>query len=262
MMTFPDLVVVSRVATTWCSGLAQSGAGAVLPKHPRGSCAISAGNWKVRAMVLDDTRFEIGIYFVDTTYGHGDAADWEVRSAALRREIEQEYGVELRDEDIAPGFSFPAWETILAVAGAATTLFFFGDKITPNVKAWVGHFERIKHFLKRPAYLDYSGALVVAMHAVIDECRSSGTTSVQQEGYAIWFSLEGPVEYDMKPLVGFADPPEIRFLGVIVHIFQIAVDERRFKVYVEGTSTHLVEMPHIERETGLSSRGPGPHAHG
>lgn len=196
-----------------------------------------------RSMAPDDTRFEIGIYFVDTTYGKGSSAEeWEAQSAALKREIEREYGIELRDEDIAPGFSFPAFETMATIAATGAALFLVGDKIEKNMDAWVHLYKRLKKFLNRPAYLDQSGASVLAMHAVIEECQS-GSKSMKMEGYAVWSRLEGKVEYDTKPIVGFTDPPETKYLGVIVHIFQIAADSRRFKVYVEGTSANLTEMP-------------------
>jgi hypothetical protein len=194
-------------------------------------------------MASDDTSFEIGIYFVDTTYGQdGTTEEWETRSAALKREIEREHGIELRDQAIAPGFAFPAFETILAIAAVPVALFLAGDKIEKNIDAWVRLYKRLNQFLNRPAYLDQNGASVLAMNSVIAECRS-GARSVTLEGYATWFLLEDRVEYNTQPIVGFADSPETKYLGVIVHIFQIVADDRRFKVYVEGTMVHLIEMP-------------------
>jgi hypothetical protein len=199
-----------------------------------------------KSMAPNGTRFQIGIYFVDTTYGKdGSTEDWEAQSAALKHGIEREYGIQLRDEDIAPGFSFPAFETITAeywIGAAPVAMFFAGEKIEKSIDAWLRLYKRIKQFLNRPAYLDRNGASVLAMHAVIEECKS-GARSLKLEGYAIWSSLEGKVEYDTKQVVGFADPPETKYLGVIVHIFQIAADNRRFKVYVEGNSANLTEMP-------------------
>jgi hypothetical protein len=195
-------------------------------------------------MAADDTSFEIGIYFVDTTYGQdGTTEEWETRSAALKREIEREHGIELRDQAIAPGFAFPAFETILAIAAVPIALFLAGDKIEKNIEAWDRLYKRLTRMLNRPAYLDQNGASVLAIHAVIEECRSSGAKSIKRESYAIWFSLEERVEYNTQPIVGFADPPETKYLGVIVHIFQIVADDRRFKVYVEGTVVHLIEIP-------------------
>ncbi len=197
--------------------------------------------------MASDQSIEIGIYFPDTTYGQeGSDAEWEERSAALKREIEQETGLELEQADIAPGFSYPAFATFISeywpVVAAPFALFLTGEKIDKNIDAWAGLYARVKRRLLRSAYLDQNGASIVAMNAVIEECGAAPQVA-RLEAYALWLLLEGPVEHNTTPIVGFADPPEEKYLGVIVHIFQIAADDRRFKVYVEANTAHLTEMP-------------------
>jgi hypothetical protein len=56
----------------------------------------------------DAARFEVGIYFVDTTYGQ-EGDQWEAESAALKAELEAEFGLPLQNDDIGPGWSFPVF---------------------------------------------------------------------------------------------------------------------------------------------------------
>jgi hypothetical protein len=199
-------------------------------------------------MAPNNQQFEIEIYFPDTTYGRADDSleEWQVKSAALKGEIERECGLQLEDADIAPGSSYPAFQAIITdywpLAAVPIAVFLAGGNIEKNLEAWPRIYKRLKGLLVRPAYLDKNGASVLAMNAVIEECGKAPETT-QLEGYALWLSLEGKVEYDVKPIVGVADSPEAKYLAVIVHIFQIAADDRRFKVYVEANDTHLVELP-------------------
>lgn len=191
----------------------------------------------------DETIFEIGVYFVDTTYGRGDHDDWQVRSAALKQEIEQEFGLQLDDADIAPGWSLPAFSAIVAEYWPAglVALALAGEKIEKNVDAWVRLYDRIKHYLKRLVCLDRNGASVLAVNEVIVKCGAT-PRSLRFEGYAYLSLIEGKVEYDATPLTDFLDPPAAMYLSVVVHIFQIEADNRRFKVYVEGNTVHSVEI--------------------
>ena len=195
----------------------------------------------------EDTRFEIGIFFVDTTYGsetNETDEQYSVKSAALKTQLEEEYELPLQEEDIAPGWSFPAFSTLVVEYWPAglIALFLAGEKIEKSIDAWPRLYDRLKSFLTRPIYLDRNGALVLASNAVITEY---GTLprSLTLTGYSVWFVLEGEVAHDTSPIVGFAEPPTTDRLSLVIHIFQIAADEKCFKVFVDGSKVQLIEMP-------------------
>lgn len=198
-------------------------------------------------MANADTKFEVGIYFVDTTYGdESNETDeqWSAKSAALKQQLEEEYKLTLQDEDIAPGWSFPAFSTIVAEYWPAglIALFLAGEKIEKNIEAWPRLYAKLKRFVTRPVYLDRNGALVLATNAVIAEYGAL-PRSLRIAGYSAWSLSEGEVAHDTSPIVGFDDPPRTDRLSIIIHIFQIAVDEKNFKVFVDGSTVHLVEVP-------------------
>jgi hypothetical protein len=194
----------------------------------------------------EDTKFEIGIYFVDTTYAdESNETDeqWLAKSAALKKQLEEEYKLPFQDEDIAPGWSLPAFSTVISEYWPAglIALFLAGEKIEKNIDAWSRLYDRLKRFVTRPVYLDRNGALVLASNAVITKCGAL-PHSLTIAGYSVWSVLEGEVAHDTSPIVGFADPPTTDRLSIMIHIFQIAADEKCFKVFVDGPKVQLIEM--------------------
>jgi hypothetical protein len=188
-------------------------------------------------------KFEIGIYFVDTTYGNETDEQWPAKSAALKQQLEEEYKLTLQDEDIAPGWSFPAFSTIVAEYWPAglIALFLVGEKIEKNIEAWPRLFAKLKRFVTRPVYLDRNGALVLATSAVIREYGAL-PHSLRIAGYSAWSVQEGEVAHDTSQIVGFDDPPRTDRLSVIIHIFQIEADERTFKTFIDGSTVRVVEV--------------------
>ena len=191
-------------------------------------------------MIDDDGQFEITIYFVDTTYGK-DSDQWEAESAALKTELEAEYGLPLQYDDIGPGWSFPTFAVIISEYWPAglIALFFAGEKIEKNLEAWPRLYNKLKSYLARPVYLDRLGASVLAADAVIAKCQP---ISLKLTGYFAWPVLEGEPPQDASTIVGIADAPERKFLSTTVHVFQITADDKSFKVFVRGSKVQIIDM--------------------
>jgi hypothetical protein len=189
-------------------------------------------------------KFEIKLYFVDTTYGkEGD--QWEAQSGILRAELEAEYRLPLQNDDIGPGWSFPVFAATITeywpVAAALVALFLSGEKIEKNIDAWPRLYDRLKRFLTRPVYLDTRGASVLAMNAVI--VKYGKPSSLTMTGYTAWSAMEGEPPRDTTPIVGRDAPPARKHLSTTIHIFQITADDKSFKVFVSGSDVQVIDMP-------------------
>jgi hypothetical protein len=186
----------------------------------------------------------IRFYIQDKTYGHGED-DWEQQSEAFKKQLETEYNLPFEYEDIGTGASAPAFfATLIDLApyAAPIALFFAGKKIEENLDAWGKIYARLKKFLNRNPMLDMQGASVLAIHS-ITKSMGKVPTFIRLTGYYTESALNQPFEElcEDETKLTKINPPT-RFTDSTIHVFQIEVDDRLFKIFLFCTEVKLLEL--------------------
>lgn len=193
------------------------------------------------------TQHLLPIYMPDSTYGQEDTfEEWEANTAKLKSELEAEFGCDFEYTDIGPGWSEPAYVTMLPLDGlviGAIMLFFKGKDIADSLAGWSEIFAKIKSFLTRGAVYPKEGAAIVAVKAIEQEIGRS-PSSIRLIGYkthnVTWEEEPELVETDISGVEG----PRENDQGIagIAHLFLIEADGQRFKVMVRGSEITVVEV--------------------
>jgi hypothetical protein len=197
---------------------------------------------------MSDDKTGIRIYLPDATYGSlEDQSDWGMRSRAFRKGLEAEFQQPFEQTDIGPGWSEPAFVTVLLehapyIVAGLIALFLSGEKIEKNLETWPRIYKRLTHYFYRKPTLEIDGAAVIAIEAICSVMNKTAGT-YQLLGYRTESCL-------VKNFDGMADDTEIASIekttelvrSVTIHMFKIQADNRAFKVFVLGAEARLFEV--------------------
>jgi hypothetical protein len=157
-------------------------------------------------------------------------------------ELHAEYQLRFIGTDIGPGFSIPAFITLLQDwGGPALALFLLGKHLNEGWEWSSEQFDRLRPFFKHSVRFPREGASVQAVKAVRDLLGHEPRT-MRLVGYTPWNAVGG--ELDPKTAdapTTIEDAAADLWLGVTTHFFLIDADGRLFRVAVEGTDVTVIE---------------------
>jgi hypothetical protein len=171
----------------------------------------------------------------------GNDEDVSLASARLQESLEDEFGAAFFSVSIGTGAAAPGLLTWLpsAVIGGAIWLFFQGEKIEPNIKAWMRFYETyISRFIGRHPTIDRGGSLVLAVRAICERLGHE-PSSVQLLSYK-----RRSNRADEEPQAGTPgeiDDRQERIEASSIHVFQIQADGQQFTIRVESDQIVFVE---------------------
>jgi hypothetical protein len=175
---------------------------------------------------------DIRVAILDPEYGQSSETgeEFEVRTEALRRELELEFGMDAEPADIGVGASASAFIfTFTSVVGVFWTLLISGKKIKESLEAYGELYQKLRPFLSREPTLDRNGALAVALKELID--RNGNIKHVRLVGYRPMSILT--MEEEPTVIDTIENDPET-ILHTTIHLFEFDLDGERARVSVFG----------------------------
>ncbi len=188
---------------------------------------------------------EIFVVVIDESYPPTDEGLTEEESEKYRVRLEREFGVTFQDANIGPGADIPAFLTSISTASIPVWtllfgLFFAGKSIKENLEAWSEIGQTIRRFFSRPIVLARHGAAVLAVEAVFQQM-DGVPKSIQLLSYRVGYTGDSDDLKNIDPSTEIHDNPPTLSLGYVVHIFEIEVDQNRFRVGIDGNKTKVVK---------------------
>lgn len=184
----------------------------------------------------------LGIYIPDRAYGEGDEETYSDRSASFRQELEEEHGLSFHETNIGPGADLPAFVTFLTYAApTAVAVFFLGKHIEDGIDGWQRLAERVRAFRKHNPSYDRQAATVVAIDKILDHFGRlpSKIVLVGYQAFHIADAEEVAALNAVKEIGGESHPLN---LSMVIHVFQIAADDRHFIVSINGNTVSIREI--------------------
>jgi len=180
------------------------------------------------------------VCIVDDSYGKPNDLDETVLYDEFKTELEEEFEQSFEEVDVAPGYSVPAFATLIqAITDYWPYLiatFFLAKPVSENLDVWISIAKSIrKYFVRSDIVLGRNAAAVLALEAVIVELGEM-PKSIMCNGYYwtdIRFEGEELGEIDKKSI---QDGPRTEYLCMAKQIFRIEADGINFEVSVEGKS--------------------------
>lgn len=182
----------------------------------------------------------IDIYIPDVTY---EDDQWEEKSAALKAELEAEFGCTFEEAHIGAGASFPAFLTELSLdawpyLAMALYAFFKGKDIQPNLDAWKELYKKLNQFRKRRPYFNREGSAVIVVDEIITHL-GHDPDSFNLIGYVV-SPLGAP--HDLDAIAGIEEGPDQLHTGWTVQLFEVEAEGRTFKILVDGNDVYAIEI--------------------
>lgn len=117
---------------------------------------------------------EILVCIVDDSYGKPSDLDEEQQYEWYKAQLEKEFSQKFEEVDVAPGYSVPAFATIIQIATEYWPLlvatFFLAKPVSENLETWRNAANSIKKYFSRPdVVLGRNAAAALAIEAVFDD---------------------------------------------------------------------------------------------
>ncbi|MBD3744583.1 MAG: hypothetical protein IE932_00045 [Sphingopyxis terrae] len=185
------------------------------------------------------------VAIVDETYGHSEDEEWPVAREVFRLRLEDEYGVSFEDADIGNSASFPAFATLIDMPAAVYTLLiaslFAGKKLHESLEGYGKIAGSIRRFFKRPLYLGRDGAAALAIEEMLKD-KGGTTASIRLLSYRLQHAAEPDDLSAIERSQEIFDAPATLELGFGRHIFEFEVDDRLYRVSVDGRKVKLLHL--------------------
>ena len=115
---------------------------------------------------------EILVCIVDDSYGKPSDLDEEQQYEWYKAQLEKEFSQKFEEVDVAPGYSLPAFATIVQIATeywpVLVATFFLAKPVSENLEAWRNAANSIKKYFSRPdVVLGRNPAAALAVEAVL-----------------------------------------------------------------------------------------------
>lgn len=195
-------------------------------------------------MQLSEGPTNLLICVIDSAYGHDPEAETEAHFEREKAALEARYEQPFEDVDVAPGFSLPAYGTVLELTSqywpVLVAAFFAAKPASDNLKVWSSAAKAVKRFFAgNNVVLGRNAAAALAIEAVFDELEGLPKT-IQCQGYHYtdrrFLSNE---KSQASEITNIDVGPDTEYLGMAIHIFRIVADGIEFSIVVDGNEVAL-----------------------
>lgn len=183
---------------------------------------------------------ELLVCIVDDSYGKPSELDEEQQYEWFKARLEEEFSQEFEEVDVAPGYSLPAFATIVQVVSdywpALVATFFLAKPVSENLEVWGNAARAIKKYFSRPdVVLGRNAAAALAVEAIFEDM---GGIPKNIECVQYFWRDRRFKEEDFSNGLVVQDGPRTEYLSMAIHFFRIRADGVDFEVEVDGKSAN------------------------
>lgn len=183
---------------------------------------------------------EILVCIVDDSYGQPSELGEEQQYELFKAQIEKEFSQAFEEVDVAPGYSIPAFATIVQVLSDFWPLlvatFFLAKPVSENLEVWGIVAQRIRKYFSRPdVVLGRNAAAALAVEAIFEDMGGVPRTLVCSQYF--WRDRRFEKE-DFSNGHVIQEGPRTEYLSMAIHIFRVRADGIEFEVRVDGKTVH------------------------
>lgn len=185
---------------------------------------------------LSEPEAEAMICIIDNAYGKSGVTEEDGYFDATKAAFELKYQQSFEEVDVAPGYSIPAYATLVQIASEtwpyAVATFFLAKPIKENFAVWIGAAKSIRRFFKEDdVVLGRNAAAVLAVDTALQKV-TSPPKEIECISY-YWVDRRFEGSKDETPDVCKV-APSTEYLSMAIQVFYIRVDNTEFKVSIEG----------------------------
>jgi hypothetical protein len=183
---------------------------------------------------------EILVCIVDDSYGKPSDLDEEQQYEWYKAQLEKDFSQKFEEVDVAPGYSLPAFATIVQIATeywpALVATFFLAKPVSENLETWRNVANSIKKYFSRPdVVLGRNAAGALAVEAVFNDL---GGIPKKIECLQYFWRDRRFKEDDFSNGELIQDGPRTEYLSMAVHFYRIRADGIEFEVEIKGKTVH------------------------
>ncbi|WP_415404959.1 hypothetical protein [Tateyamaria sp. SN3-11] len=181
---------------------------------------------------------EVLVCIVGDSYGQPNGLSEEQQYEVFKSHVEREFSKTFEEVDVAPGYSVPAFATIVQVLSDYWPLlvatFFLAKPVAENLEVWGTVAKGVRKFFTRSdVVLGRNAAAALALEAVFDDMDGIPKTLVCTRYF--WRDRRFEEE-DLSGDKVIQEGPRTEYLSMAIHFFRIRADGVEFEVKVDGKS--------------------------
>ncbi len=182
---------------------------------------------------------EVLVCVVDDSYGKPSDLEEELHEW-FKSELENEFSQIFEEVDVAPGYSVPAFATLVQVVSdywpALVATFFLAKPVSENLEVWIRAAKTIRCYFVRPdIVLGRNAAAALAIEAVFEDMGGIPKT-IECVGYHWRDRRFSEDEIDTSERQKIERGPRTEYLSMAIQVFKIRADRVEYEVIIDGKS--------------------------